>query len=316
MIGTSIILNLLITAGLLPSALATGLVPSAGLTATNTPAVVWHQATTDTIAEVVPPEKKSVSLGIATTAKAAIVVDQLSGAALFEKEADTVLPLASITKLASALVFLGTNPEMTAITSIGSGDDAEGGRLNVTSSETMTVSDLLYTALVGSGNNATNALATASGLSRDQFVAKMNDLAVSLGLTKTHFVEPTGLDPLNVSTARETIKLAEYAFHNSQIRAALETDVYEFRTINTNQLHRIRSTNDILNLYPWRQKTIGKTGFINEVGFSLVTQAERDNTPVLLVAVLGSDSEAHRFNEAKGLIEWTYDNYTWPEAGS
>jgi D-alanyl-D-alanine carboxypeptidase len=245
------------------------------------------------------------------TAKSGILIDAMSGQYLWQREPQMVLPIASLTKLATALVFLDTQPDFSQEVAMAAGDsaDPEGSRLYVKAGETLTVGDLFYVSLVGSANNATKALVRSTGLSTEEFVARMNQKAELLGLPHTVFYEVTGLDPQNTSTVADYSRLASYAFRNDLIRQALNTEVYNFTTINTKKPHRIKNTNQLLE--DGDLDLVGaKTGYLDEAGYTFVAQSESQGHQ-LLVVLFKSSSSQQRFNEAKALITWAEKNWTW-----
>ncbi len=245
------------------------------------------------------------------TAERAVVVDGVTGAVLFGKEEQTRTPIASLTKLMTALVVLDRNPDWKKQIVITVGDHRSGGTLFVRRGEVVTVRDLFFTSLVGSANNATIALARSTDLSPEEFVDAMNAMARRLGLNDTVFVEPTGLDSGNQSTAQEIARLAWHAFQYESIREAVTTKEYVFRTVNTRERHRIKNT-DILLRTNGKAYTIigGKTGYIDEAGFCLVVEAERGNGRVIAL-VLGSKSHEDRFRDVDALIRWALESYRW-----
>lgn len=255
------------------------------------------------------PQKASESLGIRTTAKAAIVVDRVSGTILFQKEADRELPIASLTKLMTALVFLDVRPDWEIIVRMGEGENRlEGAKLFVKDGEEIRLRDLFYSSLVGSANNATQAMVHATGLSGEVFVQKMNEKAKALGMTKTRFEEPTGLHPRNTSTARDFVKLAQTAFAVPEIQDAVVRKEYVFTTV-PGEPHRIRSQNDLLNSF--LSLTGGKTGYTEEARHCLIVQAKNEHGYEIIAVVLGSETSDARFQEAKGLVWWAFENYRW-----
>ena len=121
------------------------------------------------------PEKISESSGVHLTASSALVIDKETGKILFQKEPDSQLSIASITKLMTALVFLEYNPGFDQVGQIGIGENSlEGSRVQVKSDDQMAIEDLFYASLVGSANNATQALVHSTGLTGEEFVSKMN----------------------------------------------------------------------------------------------------------------------------------------------
>ena len=245
------------------------------------------------------------------TAQSAVVIDAASGQILWQRNPDLVLPMASLTKLMTAIIFLETNPDFSKEVTIEENDnsDVEGSRLYVQPGEKMTVGDLFYTSLVGSANNATKALARSTELTEEEFIQRMNDRAKMLGLENTVFREVTGLDPENKSTALEYSRLAQYAFRHARIQEALNKDEYFFETIDKKISHRIRNTNELLT--ETELNLIGaKTGYLDEAGYTFVCQSEKKGLGVIVTLFKSSSSQA-RFSEAKELLNWAYQNYIW-----
>lgn len=244
------------------------------------------------------------------TAESYVVVDIRSGNILLENNPEQVMPIASLTKLMTAMVFLDTNIDFNAEVTIEASDhnNVAGSQTYIRVGERMTVGDLFYTSLVGSDNDATKALARSTGLSEQDFIARMNTKAKWLGLEKTQFEEVTGLSPNNQSTVSEYAKIAKVAFRNSKIIEALNKENYSFTTLN-NYTHWIVNTNKLLS--DENLSLVGaKTGYINEAGFTFACISEFEGNQVLVV-VFNSDSGQDRFDDAKSLIEWAQKKYQW-----
>ncbi|MFH0804833.1 MAG: serine hydrolase [Patescibacteria group bacterium] len=252
-----------------------------------------------------------VNSTVPITARSAVVLDAQSGAVLWFRQPDLVRPIASLTKLMTALVFLEQGVSFDTEVTIESSDNegTEGSRLLVEAGERLTARDLFYASLVGSANNATRALARASGLTPEAFASRMNELAVTLGAPHTHYAEVTGLDPANVSTALDYSRIASYAFRNETVRQALATPEYTFETADQHVRHRIRSTDELL-----ADQTIGivaaKTGYLDEAGYTFACQAAGTGSLVTVV-LLGSDTSQARFTESAALIRWVDSAYRW-----
>ena len=151
-------------------------------------------------------------------ARAYVVMDRASGKILTMKQEHLVWPIASLTKLMTADIVLAKKISPKKMQSVLKADDVGGAKLFVRDGDKFTIDDLFYAMLVGSANNAANALARASGDSRESFVARMNARVKELGLKQTVFVDPSGIDPANVSTPIELAKIANVAFTNPQIK--------------------------------------------------------------------------------------------------
>jgi len=261
-----------------------------------------------------PPEKKegSTSLGIETTARAALVLDEGTGAILFEKNSDEKLSLASLTKLMTALVFLEKETDWDRNIKLIKADDREGGIFYARSPEEVTVDDLFNMMLVGSINNAAVALARSTGESEEEFIAEMNAKAESFRMSAT-FVDQTGLGVENQGTARDVAKLLATALREEKIEEAVVQKRYVFSPAKSQKIYYIKSTDELLwsflNEEPY--KLIGgKTGYIEEAGYNLAIEVERGGHKIIVV-VLGSATAEDRFKEAKGLADWTFENYRW-----
>lgn len=254
--------------------------------------------------EVVPEQ---VTAATPVNADAYVVMDAASGEVLASERADDVRSIASITKLMTVMVAREAGLSADASVALSRADEVGGGRLQVPVGTQMTVPGLLGATIVGSANNAANALARATGLSREEFVARMDAKARALGLASTSFADPTGIEVENLSTAREVALMARAAFQDPWIAPYAALPTYDvplpkgaFRTIkNTNTLVNDASL-DVM---------AGKTGFINEAGYTLVTRVKRPGDSELIVVTLGSDSKALSFRDAKVLAEKAWQGY-------
>ncbi|MFA6271870.1 MAG: serine hydrolase [Patescibacteria group bacterium] len=256
------------------------------------------------------PEKISDSSGIYLTSSSALVMDKDTGKILFQKEPNRQHSIASVTKLMTALVFLEHNPGFDQVGQIGVGENGlEGSRVQVKSNDHMTVEDLFYASLVGSANNATQALVHATGMSGEEFVSEMNKKAASLGMGNTKYVEPTGLNPENVSTVADLAKLGKVAFAQPKISDATTRKEHSFITLDNKEFHKQISQNVLLDSY--LNIKGAKTGFTYDAGYCMVAQAENENGNEVIVVVLGSYSSDTRFEEVKALTTWAFDNFEW-----
>lgn len=240
-------------------------------------------------------------------------VQSLDNRAFFyTKKADEVQPIASITKLMTALVFLDHNPGWEEVYTITKDDSIEGGRLNLFLGEKVKIKDILATALIASDNGATLALVSASGLSREEFVLKMNVKASALGLKQTKFFDPTGLDDANVSTAREVALLAKEALLRPEIEELVGLKEYDFITENGRE-KRIESTNYLLFDTEKNDFTVlgAKTGYTDRAGYCFVGRFVNKDGREVISVVLNSDGRNERFRESKQLINWVFNNYYW-----
>ena len=231
---------------------------------------------------------------------------------LFSQRADETQPIASITKLMTALVFLDHNPGWDKIYKIVADDHVEGGRLNLFLGDEVKVKDLFYTSLVASDNGATLALVHSTGLNEADFVSEMNQKAKKLGLAKTSFVDPIGLSDSNVSTAREVAFLAQAALDRAEIREATTRPSYEFKTLLGRQ-KKVESTDYLL--FDSRQGSLqvlgGKTGYTDKAGYCFVGRLKDASGREVISVILGSSGKNERFQESRNLANWVFNSYNW-----
>ena len=235
------------------------------------------------------PENIPRSFSDQLTAQSAIVAD-LDGNIIFEKNADQVRPIASLTKLITAQVFVENNPGWDKKVTIIESDNVGGASIPLEPGDLISVKNLFNATLVGSKNNATRALMRSTGMTEDQFVAKMNALVQQWGLTNTSFVEPTGLSEYNVSTAREMLEIFKRTFNKFDFLQATTTYWSEITYKRGNEVRSYwcQNTNKLLlrDLYI----TGGKTGYTTEAGYNLVTRARltKNSSQELIALVLGA----------------------------
>ncbi len=265
-----------------------------------------------------PPQTETINRGSQTIlitkqanstpviqAPAALLKDLANNRILFAKQADTPRSIASITKLMTALVFLEHNPGWDKIYEIKRSDRRWGGKIYLYLGEHLTVKDLFYASLVGSANTATAALVASTGLSEEEFVQEMNKKVIELGLKKTVFYDPTGLDQRNVSTPAEIAKFGRLALSNKDIKQATMTKVYFFQTQEGHK-KTIPSTDYLLDVFPVDGIQIlgGKTGYNQRARYCFVGLFKNKQGKEFISVVMGADSKNARFEETRKLVEY------------
>jgi D-alanyl-D-alanine carboxypeptidase len=249
---------------------------------------------------------------IAVSADKAAVLSTSDRVFFFNKKADEVQPIASITKLMTALVFLDNNPGWDTTYTITEADKVEGGKLNLFLGEEIKLRDIFKTSLIASDNGAAMALAHASGLSEKEFVGQMNAKAFELGLASTKFVDPIGLSDDNISNAREVAFLAKEALSKKEITEATENKNYRFITENGRE--KIIESTDYL-LFDSAKNSFqvmgGKTGYTDRAGYCFVGRFKDDFGREIISVVLNSAGKNERFRESKNLVNWVFANYIW-----
>ena len=244
----------------------------------------------------------SVPKGVVIRSAAALVEDQRTGELLLQKKAHAVVPIASITKLMTAMVVLDSGSDLNELITIEAADvdtfRHSYSRLPVGAQ--LTRGDLLLVSLMASDNRSAHALGRVYPGGVAACVAAMNDKARSLGLFKTRFVDTTGLYSGNVSSARDLVRLVEAAYGYPLIR--------EFSTCREavvdsgTRVLEFRNTNSLL-LHPEWEIGLSKTGYIGESGRCLVMQvrlAERS----LFIVLLDSQGKLTRIGDANRIKKW------------
>ena len=231
-------------------------------------------------------------LDIKISAQSALAVDAESGKILYQKNASEIRPIASITKLMTALVFLDYNPGWQKEFFTISSDRRNGNIVHLNPGEILTIKNLFYTALIASDNDAIIALVRSAGLVEEEFVAKMNAKAQDLGLKDTKFIEPTGLNYGSQSNTFDIAKLLEAALQNEEIKKVTGIDDYEFEVLNKERtktrLVKITNTDRLLNSY--LNVIGGKTGSLEEAGYCLAVKIKGEENQEVIIIVLGSQS--------------------------
>ena len=231
--------------------------------------------------------------------RVALVYDRSSGRVLYEKNGNKQTPMASTTKIMTAIVVM-ENSNLSDIVTIDSKSAGTGGsRLGLKKNDKITVNDLLYGLMLRSGNDSAVALAIHIGGSIEGFAEMMNQKAKELKLINTHFVVPHGLDKEgHYTTAYELAKIADYALKIDKIKEIVSTKTC---TISINNKPKIiTNTNELLGSV--------KTGFTNGAGRCLVSSCKRNNLDIITV-VIGADTKKYRTVDSIKLIEYTYKNY-------
>jgi len=256
------------------------------------------------------------SLGVKVTAKSFMVVEPKTGSVIYEKNSQEKRSIASLTKLMTALTFLDFNPGWDQEYTVTTSDLRWGAKPILMPGEKVKVKDLFYVMMVASSNESAIALARATGLSQEEFVKQMNFRAKLLGMNDSKFVEPSGLDSNNKSTAKDLIKLIDVVFSHSEIRKAGATKEYNFKILNKNETRTIYSTDKILDMeFGFKDQLYkleaGKTGYLDDAGYCFASQIRDQNNRKLLITVLGSSTIYDRFSDTKSLAYWVFNNFKW-----
>ncbi len=233
---------------------------------------------------------------------AAFVIDQDSNEVLFSKNARAVLPIASLTKLMSALVVAEARLPLDEMLSISEEDvDTEkGSRSRLMIGTTLSRIDLMHLSLMASENRAAHALGRHFPGGLDAFVLAMNRKSAALGMRDTRFVEPTGLSSGNQSSARDLAVLVGEA-HKHELLRSLSTSPSLEVAVGERQL-QFRNTNRLIDNPTW-QIGLQKTGYITEAGRCLVMQAQLAGRKLIMV-LLDSTGKYSRLGDAERIRRW------------
>lgn len=246
------------------------------------------------------------------TAQAMFVKDVETGTVLYEKSPEEVRPLASITKLMSALVLLEKPIDWEKKVTVVQDDLID---THMYAGDTYTIEQLWNAALVGSSNKAVMTLVDGTGWDRTAFVERMNRKSEEIGMKNAHFVEPTGLSSENSATAKDVSLLLEEALKQEKIRSTVVIKEGKLYSAERQKSHHYWSTNWLLlNWVPSTGLKFigGKTGYISASGYNFTMKVENDRGHALDVVILGAEQHEERFTEGRDIAEWVYKHYVWP----
>jgi serine-type D-Ala-D-Ala carboxypeptidase (penicillin-binding protein 5/6) len=244
-----------------------------------------------------------------TSAEGAVLVELESGRILYDKEAHTQMRIASITKIMTAILAIeeADLDELVTVTSRAEG--TEGSSLYLYAGEKLPLRDLVYGLMLRSGNDAAVAIAEHVGGSLEGFVYMMNEKADEIGMSRTVFSNPHGLDDHeeHYSTAYDMAVLTRYAMKNETFREVSATKSYR-ASERENGYRVFNNKNRLLTqLYPY--STGGKTGYTKRAKRTLVSTAEKDGLALAAVTLnAGSD-----WNDHMNMFNWAFNNLTLTE---
>ncbi len=263
------------------------------------------------------PVKRDIgSFGVAVSARSAVVMDVASGVTLYEKDAATAYPIASITKLMTAMVLLDERLDPEEVVTVTAEDTPSEGKMVFQIGERLTRRELLEALLVGSVNEAGNALGRTFPGGMEAFVRQMNRKSGELGLKEAVFTDPTGLDADNRGTARDVARMMRAALNYSEIREITDLQQIELRGRLNRRRYLIKSTNQLLgsflNKAPYRI-VVAKTGSLPEAGYCLAQTTKDGEGNEVIAVILGSDNHFARYDDVKALTFWAFKTYEWPK---
>ena len=233
-----------------------------------------------------------------------VAIDAKTGHELYARDADEVRPIASLSKLMSAMVYLDTHPDLDRVVEVQKEDrlGARPATSRMYAGYKFAARDLLAAGLIASDNTAMETIIRASGLERDEFVIRMNEKAQLLGMDQSTFYDPSGLDERNVSTARGVSKMLKAAMEYPLIADLTTRTEYTAHAESGRSIHYVNS-NRMARSGRW-DVLGGKTGYITDAGFCLTLKLRLSDGRVVDMAFLGAPEKLSRFGDAARLASW------------
>jgi len=259
-----------------------------------------------------PPQRKSGADDPKIYAQSAILIDEATKYPLYAKGADTPVPIASITKVMTALVSLDTYKLNEIIEVKQESTEVEGSKIELVAGEKIKIENLLYGLLMNSGNDAAKALASGRG-SEEDFVAAMNKKADELGLRNTKLYDAAGLNDQGRSSAFDVALLFAYAIKDETFVKIINTAEKEVSSEDALVRHQLKSSNRLVNgEMPFEGVVGGKTGYTPDAGHTLVCAASK-NGHTLVSVVLKTDYNTKEASaeETKKLLAWGFDSFNF-----
>lgn len=237
----------------------------------------------------------------------ALIVNQDTGETIFAKGTNILTPIASVTKLMTAMVMLDAKLPMNEILTVTDEDvdylKSSSSRLPV--GTRLSRLEMLQLALMASENRAAAALGRNYPGGKGAFVRAMNTKAIELGMSSSHFADPTGLDSNNMSTAEDLVRMVKAAYEYIDIKRVTTTANYEVY-LNSRGPVNFKNTNGLVREGNW-EIGLSKTGYISEAGRCLVMQATIAGQPMIIV-LLDSNGKFTRIGDANRIRKWIETN--------
>lgn len=233
------------------------------------------------------------------TSKAFVFWDVNAKKRLADKNADTLIHPASLTKIMTSIIAIESGMLDKIITITPEMTKVKPTRLGFKVGESFYIRDLVKAAMIESDNDAALAVAIAVGGSEKRFVDLMNSKAKSLGMKNTNFENPHGFDhPQHLTTANDLLKLTDYALKNSYFDDIISLKEYAFHDMTTSKVYKVRTHNLLLKNYPYALGV--KTGFTNQAGPCLIARVKKNGEDLVLVML---DARANRWKTAQAVFE-------------
>ncbi|OQA51966.1 MAG: D-alanyl-D-alanine carboxypeptidase DacB precursor [candidate division WS2 bacterium ADurb.Bin280] len=258
-----------------------------------------------------PPQRKDGIKDPVIYADYAVLIDDKSKYPIYQKDSEKAVPIASITKVMTAMVVLDSFKDLGQILEVSSeASSIEGSKVGLKSSEKISVENLLYGLMMNSGNDAANVFAENMG-GVEKFVEKMNEKARQIGMEHTTFRDPAGLDDDGRSTAFDIAILFSYALKNETFKQVVNTAEKEISSEDGSITHALKNSNRLVtNEVPFDGVIGGKTGFTFAAGHGLVCAAQNEGLTLVSVVLKthSSKNEASAL-ESRKLLSWGFESF-------
>ncbi len=281
----------------------------------------YHAVASSDVLNLLPPISKKPAINKLAAhpqiyAEYYLLADYDSGTILLKNNFKDKVPIASTTKIMTAMIVL-ENFDLNEIVTVSEQAAFQAGAdafLRV--GEKITVGELLYCLMVKSGNDAAFALAEhANGNYENgvkKFVAMMNQKAKDLGMVNTQYRDPAGLDVNGYSTAYDLFLITKYALDNQIFRQVVATKEYTAKSADGQIWHQLENSNRLVNDYNYPGAIGVKTGYMPESGHCLISAAAREGHTIIgVVLYTYADSATASADESRKLLDWGFTNVKW-----
>ena len=235
--------------------------------------------------------------------RAAFVYDVDADQVLFDRRADDPYPIASLTKLVSSLAMASEHPDLDKVVCVNDEfrPTRSGARSRLSKGECYTGWDLLGAALVSSDNRAAYGLQVVSGLEFDEFVGRMDDVAADLGMTRSSFAEPSGLEDDNFSSARDIVRATLAVAAHPELSVAASAPFWQLQPQDHGRVRLLHSTDRIAGNKRY-DVLAAKTGFSNTAGYCFTTVVRTPSGRKLAISLLGAGSTGRRWSDLTRIL--------------
>lgn len=243
-----------------------------------------------------------------------LIGDKESGKILFREAASEQVPIASTTKIMTAVVALENYKLDDTMTVSSTASSQIGADVFLRTGEQITFEQLLYCMLLKSGNDSAYAIAEhmSGGSDVTPFVQLMNKKAAELGMENTHYKDPAGLDVTGYSSAEDLFKITQYALNNKVFRRITSTAKYTAHNLDGSIAHPLDNSNRLVNGYDYMGAIGVKTGYMPEAGHCLVAAVEREGHIIISVVLnTYADTATASADESRKIQDWAWANIEW-----